>query len=286
MTQPLSAQLITTCTALRDALAPYHSGNQSIGFVPTMGALHEGHLSLIHHSKRICQRTVVSIFVNPTQFAAGEDYNKYPRTIEDDTKMLTALDVDFVFAPPVSELYPSDFSTYVQPPHVSRLLEGEFRPTHFQGVTTIVLKLLHLVQPQVAFFGQKDFQQALVIRQMVRDLNVPTDIFVCPIFRDADGLALSSRNRYLSPQQRQIARSLYRCLQHVRTSVLDGETDGHALMAEMNQMLIDGGVTSIDYAVICQPDTLKIVTTIVTPVVALIACRVGATRLIDNLIIE
>jgi pantoate--beta-alanine ligase len=251
-----------------------------------MGALHEGHLSLVRHSRQTCQRTVVSIFVNPTQFAAGEDYQKYPRPIAEDLAMLEPLGVDVVLAPPVAELYPPDFSTYVQPPQVSRGLEGEMRPTHFQGVATIVLKLFELVRPDVAVFGQKDYQQALVIQHMVRDLNVPVDIAVRPTFRDADGLALSSRNRYLSPAQRVVALSLYHCLQRARTSVLDGETDGRALMAQMSQWLIDGGVSSIDYAVLCDPTTLEIANAIRRPVVALVACRVGTTRLIDNVVIE
>ena len=288
MTQPSldgTMKVITRCTALRDVLAPSQTARQSIGFVPTMGALHDGHLSLVSQSKQTCQRTVVSIFVNPTQFAAGEDYEKYPRSIDADLALLDPFDVDYVFAPTTSELYPSEFSTYVQPPLVSRVLEGEYRPTHFQGVATIVLKLFQLVQPNVAFFGQKDFQQSLVIRHMVRDLNLPVDVAVCATLREHDGLALSSRNRYLSVSQRQIALSLYRCLQHVRTAVLDGETDGKSLMAEMNQMLIDGGVSSIDYAVLCNPDTLEIANRIAPPVVALIACRVGATRLIDNVLI-
>jgi pantoate--beta-alanine ligase len=200
--------------------------------------------------------------------------------------LLEPLGVDLVFAPPVSELYPAEFSTYVQPPQVSRVLEGEYRPNHFQGVATIVLKLFELVRPDVAVFGQKDYQQALVIRHMVRDLHVPVDIAVRPIFRDPDGLALSSRNRYLDAAQRQIALSLYQCLQRTRTSVLDGETDGRALMAEMNQWLIDGGVSSVDYAVLCDPATLELANAIRRPVVALVACRVGTTRLIDNVMID
>ena len=289
MNQPVLGrriQLITRCSELRDSLTLFRSTQQTIGFVPTMGALHDGHLSLVRHSKATCQRTVVSIFVNPTQFAAGEDFEKYPRAIDEDLLLLESLGVEFVFAPTVSELYPPEFSTYVQPPQVSRVLEGEYRPTHFQGVATIVLKLFELVQPATAFFGQKDFQQALVIRHMVRDLNVPVEVFVCPTLRDPDGLALSSRNRYLKPEQRQIALSLYHSLQHVRSSVLDGETDGQALMAEMKQMLLDGGVSAIDYAVLCDPENLEPVQTVRRPVVALIACRVGSTRLIDNVLIE
>ncbi len=289
MTQPLLGRtipLITRCSELHGLLTMVRAAQQTIGFVPTMGALHEGHLSLVRQSKATCQRTVVSIFVNPIQFAAGEDFEKYPRAIDEDLLQLEPLGVDVVFAPTVSELYPSEFSTYVQPPQVSRLLEGEYRPTHFQGVATIVLKLFELVQPATAFFGHKDYQQALVIRHMVRDLNVPVEVFVCPTLREGDGLALSSRNRYLNPMQRTIARSLYDCLKHVRTAVLAGETDGRALMAEMNQLLRAGGVSSIDYAVLCDPETLEIVQTIRRPVIALIACRVGSTRLIDNVLIE
>lgn len=278
-------QVVTRCSEVRDSLRSFRALAPGIGLVPTMGALHAGHLSLVEQSRRSCRRTVVSIFVNPTQFAAGEDFGKYPRSLEADLALLQPLEVDVVFAPDVAELYPPGFSTLVLPPQVSRTLEGEFRPTHFQGVATIVLKLLQLVQPDIAFFGQKDFQQALVVQHMVRDLNIPVDVFVCPILRDSDGLALSSRNRYLDAGQRRIALSLFRTLQHARTAILDGESDAHALMAEMNQSLIDGGVTSVDYAVVARPDTLEVSPTIIRPVVALIACRVGSTRLIDNLLI-
>lgn len=289
MNQPSLARMmkqISRCGELRDALGLWRSAQQTIGLVPTMGALHEGHLSLVRQSKALCQRTVVSIFVNPTQFAAGEDFEKYPRVIGEDLQQLEPLGVDLVFTPTVGELYPPDFSTYVQPPQVSRVLEGEYRPTHFQGVATIVLKLFELVQPTIAFFGQKDYQQALVIRRMVRDLHVPVEVFVAATIREPDGLALSSRNRYLNPDQRQIARSLFHALQHVRTAVLDGESDGAHLMAEMNQMLLEGGVSSIDYAVLCDPETLEVLSTVRRPLVALIACRVGSTRLIDNVLIE
>lgn len=251
-----------------------------------MGALHEGHLSLVRRSKETCQRTVVSIFVNPTQFGPGEDFQRYPRDIDQDLAALEPFDVDCVFAPETSELYPPEFSSYVLPPAVSRPLEGEIRPGHFQGVATIVLKLLNLVRPNRAFFGQKDFQQSLVVRHMVRDLDVPVDIEICPTVRDVDGLALSSRNRYLTSDQRATALSLYRSLQHARMMVRQGESDGRTIMRAMQQILIDAGVSSVDYAVVCDPETLQLAEQVRRTVVALLACRIGATRLIDNMVLE
>jgi len=282
--------IINDIESLRKEIRSRRSEDQvrsmRVGLVPTMGALHEGHLSLARQANEQCELTVVSIFVNPTQFAPGEDLAKYPRTLEQDVAMLGEVGVDLVFHPGVEEMYPSDCSTSVVPPSLATQLEGEFRPTHFAGVCTIVLKLLNAVQPDAAYFGQKDFQQAAVIKQLVVDLNVPVEIEVCPIVRDEDGLALSSRNRYLNEQQREIALVLNRTLRYVADEIRDGETDGHLLMAEMRQRLIDAGVTSVDYAVICAPKNLAILDQIAKPAVALIASHVGETRLIDNLLID
>jgi pantoate--beta-alanine ligase len=250
-----------------------------------MGALHQGHLSLVKQSLSQSDETIVTIFVNPTQFAPTDDWDQYPRPLESDLEKLHRAGVKYVFAPPSVEMYPPEFSTGVLPPEAAKKLEGEFRPSHFAGVATVVLKILNLTQADKAFFGQKDFQQALVIERMVEDLNLPTEICKCPIVRDADGLALSSRNVYLSESERAIALSLNKTLEHIEKLILSGLTDGFEAITEMRQMLIDGGVERIDYAVVADPRTLETVDPIRVPVVALVAAHVGSTRLIDNRVI-
>ncbi|MGI9519411.1 MAG: pantoate--beta-alanine ligase, partial [Pirellulaceae bacterium] len=220
------------------------------------------------------------------QFAAGEDLADYPRSVENDLKLLAAAEVDLVFMPATDEIYPADCTTTVKPPTVARKLEALSRPTHFEGVATIVLKLLNMTQCDVAFFGQKDYQQFLVVRHMVRDLNLSTEIVVCPVVRDAEGLALSSRNVYLSAAEHNIALSLNRTLRETARMIEQGETDGRAIMAHMTQALIEGGVTETDYAVIAHADTLELLEEVASPAVLLVAARVGETRLIDNLLIE
>lgn len=210
----------------------------------------------------------------------------YPRTLDSDLAQLDSAGVDMAFVPSSDEMYPADASTSVVPPAVARLLEGDIRPTHFQGVTTVVLKLLNIVRPDVACFGQKDYQQALVVQQMVRDLNVPVEIRIAPTVRELDGLALSSRNRYLTADQRAVALSLWRALRWAATEMERGAEDGLELMNGMQQILIDGGVDRIDYAVVCDPRTLAILDWLRRPAVALVAARVGTTRLIDNWIVR
>lgn len=250
-----------------------------------MGALHEGHLSLARASVAETDVTVATIFVNPTQFAPGEDLSKYPRQLEADLKLLAEAGVQYVFNPQAETMYPPNSSTSIAPPKISRKLEGEFRPTHFGGVATIVLKLFNIVGPNVAFFGQKDFQQVAVVSQMVRDLNVPVEIRTCPIVRDTDGLALSSRNIYLSKDEREIALTINKTLAHVQKQIEDGQRDGFEVVTEMRQMLIDGGVSSIDYAAVVDPLTLESSDPIQLPVALLIAVYVGKTRLIDNCVV-
>ena len=262
------------------------SNGKRIGVVPTMGALHEGHLSLVRESLRQADETIVTIFINPSQFDAGEDLAKYPQSLESDLELLAGEGVVHVFAPTAEEVYPKSFSTTVVPPEVSKKLEGEFRPTHFAGVATVVLKLINMTRADVAFFGQKDFQQQVVIKQMVQDLNVPVKVHVCPIVRDEDGLALSSRNAYLSKEERAIGLTLSQTLGHVKVQVEQGQRDGYELIGEMRQMLIDGGVTSVDYAMIAYPDSLDMMELVEFPVVAMLAAYVGETRLIDNCLIE
>lgn len=279
-------QPITTVADLHRLTGGFKSNQQTIGVVPTMGALHEGHLSLVQESLSNSDQTIVTIFVNPTQFAATEDLGKYPRPLVEDLAQLQSLGVEHVFVPAEGEMYPDGFSTAIAPPDVASKLEGEFRPTHFGGVATVVLKLLNVTQADIAFFGQKDFQQVLVIQTMVADLNVNVDIRVCPIVREEDGLALGSRNIYLSEEERKIALTLSKTLDHVESLIRDGQSDGFEIVTEMRQMLIDGGVTSVDYAVVADPQTLNTAEVIELPVVALIAAHVGKTRLIDNRIIE
>ena len=211
--------------------------------------------------------------------------DRYPRTLDADLEKLAAVGVKHVFVPDGALMYPSGFSTSIVPAKVAAVLEGEFRPTHFAGVATVVLKLFNMTRADVAFFGQKDYQQACVIRAMVEDLNVNTKVRVCPIIREADGLALSSRNRYLDAEQRKTALVLHKTLQHVRDLITSGQNDGFEIVTEMRQMLIDGGVDSIDYAVVADPVTLETADFIDGKVVALIAAYVGKTRLIDNLVI-
>jgi pantoate--beta-alanine ligase len=251
-----------------------------------MGALHEGHLSLAKASKEKADFTIATIFVNPTQFAAGEDLDQYPRTLDNDIQLLNQVGVDLVFAPDNDQIYPAGFSTLIQPPKVSLTFEGEHRPTHFGGVATVVLKLLNMTRATFAFFGQKDYQQSLVIQRMVDDLNVPCQIVICPIVRDADGLALSSRNRYLSDAEREQALSLSRTLRMTEQLIREGELDTHIVMNEMKQSLIDGGVDMIDYAMVARADDLTIPDEIELPAVCLVAAHVGSTRLIDNCVIR
>lgn len=251
-----------------------------------MGALHQGHLSLVAESLRENDDTIVTIFVNPTQFAPSEDLERYPQSLDSDVAELAAVGVKYVFAPQNDEIYPAGFSTGIVPPDVAKRLEGEFRPAHFAGVATVVLKLLNLTQADRAYFGQKDYQQAKVVQQMVLDLNVPTEIRTCSIIRDPDGLAMSSRNAYLSAEERQIALSLNQTLAEVERKIQAGQRDGFELVTDMRQQLIDAGVQRIDYAIVAHPDTLEMVDPIELPVVALVAAQVGQTRLIDNRLID
>ena len=279
-------KVINSPAELRQHVVAARRDGKVVGIVPTMGALHAGHVSLAQKSTKQCDFTVATIFLNPTQFAAGEDLEKYPRTMKEDCSQLAAAGIDLVFAPESQIMYPPGYSTAVRPPDIAKILEGEFRPTHFQGVCTIVLKLLNLVCPDKAYFGQKDYQQLAVIRKMVIDLNVPVEIIGCATVRDPDGLALSSRNRYLDDQQREIALSLNKTLEFVEQQVSVGQNDTFELVAEMRQRLIDAGVDSIDYATIVDPETLQVPESIDSAAVALIAAHVGSTRLIDNRLID
>lgn len=258
------------------------AAGRRVGVVPTMGALHAGHVSLVEASNRECDVTVVTIFVNPTQFGPKEDFAKYPRTLEADLERLAGHRVDAVFAPLNEEMYPAGFSTYVEPPQAAALWDGVCRPGHFRGVVTVVLKLFQAVPADAAFFGHKDYQQSVVIRRMVQDLNVPIEIRVMPTVREPDGLAMSSRNVYLSPEERQRALALSRSLHLIEQLAEQGERDAVSLRQRMVATLEAGGVDRIDYAAIVDPETLVELNELTGPAVALIAAHVGGTRLIDN----
>jgi pantoate--beta-alanine ligase len=280
-----SPRLVTTRVEVRSAILDARAAGRKVGLVPTMGALHEGHLSLVWESRKQCDFTVVTIFVNPTQFGPSEDFNRYPRTLEADLRLLKGVQADLVFAPAVEEMYPPGCTTAIEPPEVAKALDGDFRPGHFRGVATIVLKLFNVAPADVAYFGQKDYQQTLVVRRMVEDLNVPIQVQVCPTVREADGLAMSSRNVYLSSEERQRALAVSRALQAAEEMIAGGETDPAAVEARMSQILRDGGVDRIDYAAIVDPETLQGVGAIHDKVAALVAAHVGKTRLIDNRLI-
>lgn len=270
----------TALTAARRAL------QGSVGFVPTMGALHAGHLALIETARRENDHVVVSIFVNPTQFGVGEDYSTYPRQISQDLALLAKCDVDYVFTPSVDHIYPQRFQTNVDVELLSMGLEGAARPGHFRGVSTVVLKLLNIVQPTHAYFGQKDAQQVLVIRQMVRDLNVPVEVVVCPTVREADGLAMSSRNRNLNPAERQAATVLFRALFAAAEAYDAGERQPNAFREIALRVLRSEPMAKVDYVAICNPRTLfGVHETLHEPVLMLLAARVGSVRLLDNALV-
>ena len=283
--RPRLPRVIASAAEMRRAVVAERAAGRRVGVVPTMGALHEGHLSLVRASQAECDSTVVTVFVNPTQFGPHEDLARYPRTLEADLAALGKLDVRWVFAPDVEEMYPEGHSTFVQPPQVAQPLEGPCRPGHFRGVATVVLKLFQIVPADVAFFGQKDYQQSLVVRRMVADLNVATEIRVCPIVREADGLALSSRNVYLSPTEREQALALSRSLLEAESAVRSGERGAGAIKRRMRGVLEAAGIERIDYVTLADPETLAEPDRAEPPLVALVAAHVGTTRLIDNRII-
>ena len=264
--------------------ADVRSQAKSLALVPTMGALHEGHLSLVRQAKEECNVAVVSIFVNPTQFGPSEDFARYPRSPEKDLEILEILEVEAVFAPSSREIYPPVCTTSVDPGHIATVFEGAKRPGHFRGVATVVLKLFNIVRPDVAFFGQKDFQQAVVIRRLVEDLNLPVRIALCPIVREADGLAKSSRNVYLNAEDRKAALVLSRSLKRAEELARAGEGDAEKLLEEMRKTFDEEPRAQLDYTAIVNPTTLEPVAQVNPGSVALVAARLGTVRLIDNLI--
>jgi pantoate--beta-alanine ligase len=257
----------------------------NLGLVPTMGALHEGHLSLVRAAKSKCDLVIVSIFVNPTQFGPNEDFAKYPRTFERDCELLDIEGVDLVFAPSVQEMYPVDAVTYVTVEGLSEKLCGRSRPGHFRGVTTVVSKLFHIVEPDLAFFGQKDAAQVAIIKRMVRDLNMAIEIVVCPTIREPDGLAMSSRNAYLTPGQRKSALVLSRALQRVQQVFEQGERNAAKLIEAGKQVITEEPSVRLDYLEIVDPETLEGVDVASPKSLVAVAAFVGATRLIDNAVL-
>jgi pantoate--beta-alanine ligase len=258
----------------------------TVGFVPTMGALHEGHLSLVRQAKRENDKVVVSIFVNPLQFGRNEDFSKYPRTLERDCELLSGVGADMVFQPEPSEMYPPGFCTTVAVERLEERLCGKSRPGHFRGVAVVVLKLLHLVSPDIAYFGQKDFQQTVIIKRMISDLSMDVAIKVLPIVRNAAGLALSSRNAYLSETEKVDALCLYQSLAKAQSMVKDGVFDAKKIIKEMEKIVLTRSSASIDYISIIHPETLVDAPEARSGNVVAVAVRIGKTRLIDNVILS
>lgn len=270
---------------IRKISSELRKNGRTIGFIPTMGALHAGHLKLVKESKNKNDVTVVSIFVNPAQFSPTEDLVKYPRPFEQDKQLLEQEKIDYLFYPNAKTMYPNGFQTYVTPNNLSNILEGKSRPGHFSGVATVVLKLSNLVNPTHAYFGQKDFQQSVVVKQMVYDLNLPININVVPTVRDKDGLALSSRNIFLNPQERSQALSLYQSLLLAKKLILSGNKSVKLIKKEMKNYLQENKLIQLDYIEICNPENLSPLKVTPKKAVILIAAFVGKTRLIDNIII-
>jgi pantoate--beta-alanine ligase len=260
---------------------------KSIGFVPTMGALHDGHLSLVRRSKEENHTTVVSIFVNPIQFGPAEDFQNYPRDTEGDLEKLRKEDVDILFMPDASLMYPAGFSTHVEVEELSGRLCGAFRPSHFRGVATVVIKLFNILRPARAYFGQKDFQQTVVIRRMAKDLDMDIDIVLCPTIRERDGLALSSRNAYLNEMQRTAAPVVFRCLSKASGLIESGIIDAAHVQRTMQEcILAEPAVSGVDYIGLYDPTTLKELPELKDNVLLAAAVRIGRTRLIDNILVN
>ena len=282
-------QPVKICATIPEARAAgreARASRQRLGLVPTMGALHEGHLSLVRAAKEQCDAVAVSIFVNPTQFGATEDLAKYPRQFERDCALLEKENVDILFAPSVDEMYTKGEATWVMVEGLSDQLDGRSRPGHFRGVTTVVAKLFHVIEPDVAFFGQKDAAQVAVIRRFVRDLNFPVEIAVCPIVREPDGLAMSSRNAYLNPEERQRALVLQRSLRCVADNFRAGERNAAKLITAARQAIAQEPQARLDYLEIVDPETLEPIERITGTTLVAVAAYVGTTRLIDNIVLS
>jgi pantoate--beta-alanine ligase len=279
-------EVAETIQSIRSLIKAARANGKSIGLVPTMGALHIGHISLIEAALKKCDYVVVSIFVNPTQFVPGEDFEKYPRPIEADLDVCKKAGVDVVFAPVPGQMYPEENLTWVNVEKLTKPLCGQFRPGHFQGVTTICSKLFNIVTPDIAIFGQKDAQQVIVIRRMVADLNMPLEIVICPTVRESNGLAVSSRNKYLTEQQKQDATNIYKSLQECRRMIDAGIKNTSEIIFEMNKILQQVPSIEIEYISIVDAETLENIDRIGSQVLAAVAGRIGPARLIDNILVD
>lgn len=279
-------EIIQRIPQMKEVSRKARSDGKVIGFVPTMGFLHEGHLSLVREARKMADIVVVSIFVNPAQFGPKEDLEKYPRDVTRDAETLSAENVDYIFLPKAEEIYPEKFRTYVKVRELSECLEGMTRPTHFEGVTTVVMKLFHIVDPHFSFFGQKDAQQLVIIRRMVQDTNMDVEIIRLPIVREPDGLAMSSRNVYLSPEERKAAPVLYRALQSAQQRITDGERKTKPILKEIREIIEAEPLARIDYIAAVDMIDLKELKTLKGKNLVALAAYFGSTRLIDNIIVE
>jgi len=279
-------RIIESIAEMQQAAEGWRCDGKRIGLVPTMGYLHEGHLELMRSLRPQCDVLVISIFVNPAQFAPNEDFERYPRDLERDIRLASAVGVDIGFMPQVAEIYPEGYQTYVTVTEVAAPLCGRSRPIFFRGVATVVAKLFHMVKPHVAVFGEKDFQQLVTVRRMVQDLNMEIEIIGHPTVREADGLAMSSRNAYLTPEQRQKAVRLNQSLRRAQALVQGGEQAGEAILNKVREVLDEDNDVRIDYAELCDPATLQPVTRVEGPTLLALAVHVGVARLIDNAILK
>ena len=279
-------RLTKTITEIKTLVAEAKAQGKMVGFVPTMGALHAGHISLIKAAVKDCDFVIVSIFVNPTQFAPGEDVEAYPRPLDDDLEKCEENNVDVVFAPLPEQMYPQKNLSWVEVEKLTMPLCGRSRPAHFKGVTTVCAKLFNIVQPDRAYFGQKDAQQAIVIKRMVADLNMPQKIVICPTVREKNGLAMSSRNAYLSAEEKKQATLLYAALQECELLIAGGVLDSKAIIGEMRKLLVIGRDIKIDYISIVNADTLEEIDTVSGSVLVALAAKIGPARLIDNVLLE
>jgi pantoate--beta-alanine ligase len=279
-------EIAKTIESVRNLVKAAHSQGKKIGLVPTMGALHIGHISLIEAAVKKCDFVVVSIFVNPTQFGPGEDFEKYPRPLDADLEICKKAGIDVVFAPAQEQMYGAENLTWINVEKLTEQLCGQSRPVHFRGVTTVCAKLFNIVEPDIAFFGQKDGQQAIVIKRMVADLNMPLEIAICPTIREPDGLAVSSRNKYLTKQQKKDATLIYKSLQKCRQMIDAGVTDSETIIAEMHKILSRAPSIKIEYISIVDAETLQTTDLIARQVLAAVAVRIGSARLIDNILVD
>ncbi|MHC4423127.1 MAG: pantoate--beta-alanine ligase [Planctomycetota bacterium] len=279
-------EIAKTIESIRSFVKVARSQGKRIGLVPTMGALHIGHIALIEAAAKQCDFVIVSIFVNPTQFVPGEDYEKYPRPIDEDLDICRKTGVDVVFVPTKEQMYDKENLTWVNVEKLTEPLCGRFRPGHFRGVTTICAKLFNIIEPDVAFLGQKDAQQAIVIKRMVADLNMLLEIVICPTVRQPDGLAVSSRNQYLSEKQKKDATYVYKSLQKCREMIDTGITDSRKIITQMRKILQQATSIKIQYASIVDSETLEAIDHIDRQVLAAVAVRIGSARLIDNILVD